>query len=232
MTHGGRLFRTVLLTVPLLVLSVTLSATALAQGAPLPALNLRAEVRWVDASQLSSRAVGGAGSVIIGTGGVVSGDAQVTLRASGRETEGEVLQQVLVLNGGSARVRLSQAVPLQWVEGLQGPRGRVGVLRQTWVEAATGVVLRPRWSGGDALVELDVTAETPVAATEGSVLARETGSAPARETIGTQVLVPLGEWVTLARSGAQRDVRERGTLSTRDVERSTQRDLQVRISRP
>jgi hypothetical protein len=221
---GRRLFCTVLLAAPLGASFVAPFAVALAQGAPLPALNLRAEVRWVDASQQRSRSAGGAGSVSIGTGGVASGDAQVTLRASGREAEGEVLQQVLVLNGGSARVRLSQAVPLQWVEGLQGPRGRAGVLRQSWVEVATGVVLRPRWPGADALVELEVLAETPVAASE--------GSAAARETIGTQVLVPLGEWVTLARSGTQQELRERGTVSTRDVERSSQRELQVRISRP
>jgi hypothetical protein len=69
-----------------------------------------------------------------------------------------------------------------------------------------------------------VVAEAPIGSAE--------AAHPGREVIGTRVLVPLGEWFTLARSDTQRTVSERGTLSTRDVERSAQRELQVRISRP
>jgi hypothetical protein len=216
MNRSRRLLCVVLLAAPM--------ARARAQAAPLPAVNLRAEVRWVDASQVQRDSVGGAGSVTVGTGGSVSADAQVTLRATSREAEGQTLQQVLVLNGGSAQVRLSQAVPLQWVEAVQGPRRSAGVLRQTWVEVTAGVVLRPRWPGGAAPVDLEVVAEAPIGGAE--------TANPGREVIGTRVLVPLGEWFTLARSDTQRAVSERGTLSTRDIERSAQRELQVRISRP
>jgi hypothetical protein len=199
------------------LLLAPLCAGALAQTAALPQRNLRAELRWVDSSQLERRAAEASGSVTIGTGVAPAG--QVTLRSDSRAAEGEVLQQVLVLNGGTAQVRLAQAVPLQWVEAVQGPRGgAVAVLRQTWVEAATGVVLRPRWPGGGAPVELEVSAEV------------STGLQQA--VTGTRVLVPLGEWFTVARSDTQSQASQRGTLSTHDVARSQQRELQVRVSLP
>ncbi|HEY6134733.1 MAG TPA: hypothetical protein VIW70_12195 [Rubrivivax sp.] len=180
-------------------------------------MNLRAELRWIDSSQVERRAAEASGSVTIGTGAAPAG--QVTLRSDSRAAEGDVLQQVLVLNGGTAQVRLSQAVPLQWVEAVQGPRGgAVAALRQTWVEAATGVVLRPRWPGGAAPVELEVDAEV------------STGAQQA--VTGTQVLVPLGEWFTVARSDTQSQTVQHGTLSTREVARSRQRALQVRVSLP
>jgi len=199
------------------LLLLSLCAGARAQTTNGPRLNLRAELRWVDSSQVERRAAEASGSVAIGTGAAPAG--QVTLRSDSRAAEGELLQQVLVLNGGTAQVRLSQAVPLQWVEAVQGPRGgAVAALRQTWVEAATGVVLRPQWPGGAAPVELEINAEVATGAQQA--------------VTGTLVLVPLGEWFTVARSDAQSQSSQRGTLSTRDVARSRQRELQVRVSLP
>lgn len=188
-----------------------------AQTTRLPLLNLRAELRWLETNQADRRAADVSGSVTVGT--VRGADGQLTLRSDQRQTEGEVLQQVLVINGGTAQIRLARAVPLQWVEAVQGPRGAATiVLRQAWAEAATGVVLRPRWPGGAAPVELEVSAEVATGTQQGS--------------IGTQVLVPLGEWFTLATDGSQRIASQRGTLSTHDIDTRTQRELQVRITRP
>lgn len=190
---------------------------AAAQPARLPAMNLRAELRWVETGRADRRAADVSGSVTVGT--VRGTDGQLTLRSDQRQTEGEVLQQVLVINGGTAQIRLARAVPLQWVEALQGPRGAATVvLRQAWVEAATGVVLRPRWPGGAAPVELEVSAEVSTGVQQGQ--------------IGTQVLLPLGEWFTLATDGSQRTASQRGALSTRDIDTRTQRELQVRIGLP
>ena len=55
------------------------------------------------------------------------------------------------------------------------------------------------------------------------------GQPPARIELESTALLPLDEWVTVARSGGQLRRSERGTLSTRDAESVSSRELQVRI---
>lgn len=189
----------------------------------LPAVNLRIEWRWVETSRAAAQGLDAHGGVSVGTGGVRDAGGSVTLRAQGRTQDSELQQQMLVLNGGRASLRLAHDEPRTWVELFSTPRGSGAVLRQGWVEAGRGVELRPRWRGGDMLdLELVTEMATPP----------DEAQAVRRESLVTELRLRFDEWATVARSGAQQRTAERGTLSTRDVERSRQRELQLRVASP
>jgi len=208
-------------------LTLLLAGAALAAAAQpaerLPAVNLRIEWRWVETQRAAAQGMDARGGVVVGTGGVRDAGGSVTLRAQGRTQDSEVLQQMLVMNGGRASLRLSQGEPSTWIELLATSHGAAAVLRQGWVESGRGVDVRPRWRGGDML-DVDISADMATAPDDQQVTRRE--------SLGTELRVRIGEWATVARSGAQQRTAERGALSTRDVERSTQRELQLRVAPP
>ena len=61
----------------------------------------------------------------------------------------EQVQRVTVLNGDRAAVRLTQSLPLQWLEVASTPHGPAAVLRQGWMEAGSAVELRPKIGQGE-----------------------------------------------------------------------------------
>ncbi len=199
-----------------------------------PRVNLWVELRWVD-SRVSQAAVAGVrdGAVVVGTGGSVSPRGAVVLGTEQQASQGQLLQRLTVLNGYPASVQLGELVPLQWVDvsvplaaagdGGTPPRdaGRAQ-LRQGYVEQLRGFTLEPHWPGGREPVRVTLRAQdlTPTGAP---------GQPAARTQIESTALVPLDEWVTLARSGGQLRRTERGTLSSRDAEAVSSRELQVRI---
>ncbi|HLO94431.1 MAG TPA: hypothetical protein VK195_08945 [Burkholderiaceae bacterium] len=208
---------------------------ALPARATEPRVNLWVELRWVD-SRVSQAAVAGVrdGAVVVGTGGSVSPRGAVVIGTQQQAAQGQLLQRLTVLNGFRASVQLGELTPLQWLDFnvpvAQGSAGQVpsrdagrAQLRQGHVEQVRGFSLEAHWPGGrePARVTLRTQDLTPSEAGP--------GQPPVRTEMESTALVPLDEWVTVARSGGQLQRSERGTLSSRDAESVSSRELQVRI---
>lgn len=210
---------------PLLPLLLPLRAHA--QPA-LPQRNLWVELRWVE-SRVSGAAMAGVGdgAVVLGTGGSYSPRGQVVLGTGRQEGAIQTLPRLLVLNGRSASVQISESRPVQWVDyGVEVPADARGVPptagarvyavpRSGQVMQLRGFNLSLRWTGGQApvLVELRST----------------TGQDAASAELYSTVQLPLGQWLTVARSGDTPQAAPRGSLSTRDAEPKLQRELQLRV---
>lgn len=215
-----------------------LSLLVLATGAPaalaqpgLPQRNLRIEWRQGDEAALARQGTAAGGSVVVSSSRGVHGG--VTVQATRRESvsSGGLSQQVLVLNGGRASVRLARTEPLQWYEVAWNARdGATLVPTTVLLEAGRGFTVQPRWPGGAAPVTLEIAAET------GPLPADRHGAMPpaAREdgTLLTTLQVPLGEWVTVASTADAQQVRERRGWSSVEARSAGRSVLQVRVSLP
>jgi hypothetical protein len=109
-------------------------------------------------------------------------------------------QQLQVRNGSQARLSWGQAIPMQWVQSVNaaGPMMGAGVKQGlTWLQAGQTVMVRPRWSGGKQAASVDIEVQTA------SVESRPGAELPTQQRgeLVTTVQAPLGQWVTLARSG-------------------------------
>lgn len=136
-------------------------------------------------------------------------------------------QQVQVRNGREARIRYAQSIPLQWVQAVQaaGPMTGAGVKQGlVWLQAGQSLVLRPRWPGGQQAATVEVEMQTAAVETRpGADLPTQQ-----RSELATTVRAPLGQWVTIARSG---QVAPQGSYSS---EAASQRPrlLQLRVTAP
>jgi hypothetical protein len=224
-------------------------------GAPLPQRNLLVEWRVNGAGQADEQALGVQGgrvvhrrsstvsTVVFGAGGVQT------------ETQGSTVQQVLVLNGGQARLFLGQSQPQtvwQWGMSVQ-PMANTATSAasassassasqsgaQVWaqtvmVDLGQGMLVKPRWPGGHAPVRVDLEARSRVG---GGVGPGRYGSiesdGPVRQSeLTTTVLVPMGQWTVLARSGEREQQSQSGTLSTRSLDAQRSEQVEIRISVP
>lgn len=215
-----------------LLLLFALCAQASAQA--LPRKNLWVELRWVE-TQVSAAAVAGVrdGAVVLGTAGSVSPRGQVVISTDKRESGMQLLPRLLVLNGASASVQLSEMTPVQWLDyGVEAspttggsPTGaaKVYAVPRSGISTQTrSVSVSPRWPGPRQPVTVELRTQLDQAATD--------PAAPRQQTqLLSTVQLPLGEWLTVARSGASLQTQQRGTLSTRDAEASVLRELQLRV---
>jgi hypothetical protein len=140
-------------------------------------------------------------------------------------------QQVQVRNGSQASFRLSQAIPLQWVQSVTAhnlhQRGGASGLEHgvTWVQAGQRLSVRAHWPGGKQAVTLELTvqsASVPAGATAGG-LASQTHS-----ELATTVSAALGQWMTVAVSGAHAAPGVYGS----EASSANRRLLQIRVSAP
>ncbi len=200
-----------------------------------PRVNLWVELRWVD-SRVSQAAVAGVrdGAVVVGTGGSVSPRGAIVLSTEQHAAQGQLLQRLTVLNGFRASVQLAELTPLQWLDMSvpvspgstgQAPARDAGraQLRLGYVEQVRGFSLEPHWSGGREPVRVTLRTQDLTPSESGA------GQPPVRTELESTALVPLDEWVTVARTGGPLRRSERGTFSTRDAESVSSRELQVRI---
>jgi hypothetical protein len=219
----------------LAMLVLTTNGPAAAQTSTLPLRNLVVEVRQTGGEALEARQAGVGGGVVVGTGGV-SAQGGVQWRSDQRGASAAAVQQVLVLNGGQAGVRVAAQTPWQFVQ-VAWVGGRPSVAPTTlWTESAAGVRVRPRWPGGTEPVTVELSAEGPLgaAAPSGSWGGAATAGGPnaAQAQVLTTVQVPLGEWVTVARRAQAQRIDERGVLSTGSADRRSDTELQVRVLAP
>lgn len=230
-------------------LALLLAWTALTASAAEPRQrNLWVEMRWVESS-VSGAALAGVseGAVVVGTAGSVSPRGQIVLSTQRRDEAAQQIQRVLVLNGGTASVQLSEQTPVQWLDyGVQLEAGAAGgrvepggngtlagakvlaLPRTGWVERSSGFTVSPQWPGGQQPVRVTLTAlsSSPSA---GAVGRGEAAGQGRQAQFQSTVMVPLGEWLTVARSGAELQRAERGVTSSRDAETRNLRELQIRV---
>ena len=214
-----------------------------------PRQNFWVELRWTESS-ISGAAVAALrdGALLAGTAGSTSPRGAVVLSTEARHDDEPRVQRLTVLNGYRASVQLGELVPVQWVDvgvgvGASGPTGggRTGSgatagpggpgqagarawLRQGYVEQVRGFALELHWPGGQEPVRIQVQAQD--VAPSGSAQQ----PAARREVLST-LLAPLGEWVTVARSGGALAPVEKGVYRSRDAEAVTSRELQLRVQR-
>lgn len=210
-----------------------------AQTARLPLRNLLVEARQGDASQFDERAAGvSSAGVVIGSDGRVSGQAGVSASARSRDAARDTVQQIRVLNGGQAALRVGSTVPMQWLQWVWTPQGPVAIGGSRLVETGRGFVVRPRWPGGDAPATVEIRSEASALAGGGLPSRYAPDGQPLPEGsidqagVLTTVQLPLGEWFTVASSGDSGRNSERGVLSTRDLAHDRQQVLQLRITAP
>lgn len=229
-----------------------------ARDAEGPRQNLWVELRWVDA-RLTGAALAAVpgGAVVVGTGGTATSSGSAGLSTQRREDERQPTQRLLVLNGASARVQLTERTPIQWVDYTaqvdassgtpsvtpsNGPSANPNAGTKVWaaprsnvIEQTQGFTVKPHWPGGRQPVRVEVQAQAPrMDATSGMPAgvapAGTEGESPSTQlSTQTVVLLPLGQWLTVARSGSMPLRAERGVLSSRDTESHSTRELQIRV---
>ncbi|WAC73705.1 hypothetical protein OU995_02885 [Roseateles sp. SL47] len=208
--------------------------TAAPAWAELPRQNLWVELRWVDQA-LSGAAAAGVrdGSVVVSTGGSVSPRGGVTLSTERRSQREQSLPRLMVLNGQQASVTLNEVTPLQWVDiGLDRQQGRQDryyvAPRQGVAERSRGVTVKPSWSGGRSPVTVEIRTQEQTVRPSGAV--DPSGQPPSEDaSVLSTVQVPLGQWVTIARSGSYYAGSSANQYSTRDAEVQRMKELQVRV---
>ena len=147
-------------------------------------------------------------------------EADITLDAQSRQFErsGSAQQQVLVLNGRPAAIMLGNSVPVRLRQVITSHGVRRLVPGTLWLQAGTGFTATPVWDGGE-MVYLQL------AATQGRQIGEPTAST------STTLLLPLGEWTTVAESEDVQDQQQgmQGLAGAGREQRSGSRRLRVQV---
>jgi len=205
-------------------------AGVLAQNDGLPLRNLLVELRQADDVAASGQSTGvSGGAVVIGSDGQVSGNVGIGAHSRSRDASRDTVQQVRVLNGGQASVRLARAVPLQFLHVVWSQQGLQAMPATLWTETGRGFAVRPRWPGGQSPVTVEVSAES--GSTGGGMSGGSMSSGERRQLL-TTVQLPLGEWVTIASSDESASSRRSGTFGSSDADRSHRQVVQMRVTVP
>jgi Bacterial type II and III secretion system protein len=195
-------------------------------GSALPLRNLQLEVRQVRRDDTQDSGVRVGSELRIGGNGQVDVQGRVQAQDTQRTQSNSATQQVLVLNGRSARIALRTNTPLRLMQSYV----RNGVLMITQgtvlLERGTGFIATPRWDGSNR-VELDIAAEqsSPSAA-------NTTGGYPVSRasSVSSALVVPLGEWVTVGQSDNSSNMNRSGLDGVSSQTEQTTTDVQLRIT--
>ncbi len=183
---------------------VQAATNLIANTTPLPLRNVLIEVRQVQQTQTHNGGAQVSGSV--GMGREAWGQAQVQARQGQSQHTGTATQQVLVLNGRSARVAVATQVPLRVLQTYVRNGSVVAVPGTLILEAGTGFSATPRWDGS-SVVELEISAaqtlESDHALGTGIMGTDDTPVASRSAQSHSLLAVPLDTWVTVAESDTQ-----------------------------
>ena len=183
----------------------------------LPLRNLQIEVRQVQQDDTSRERIDAAAAVRLqpGQSGAAVG---INARSNQLGRSNSSQQLVLVLNGRHTAIVLGNSVPLRVFQ----TRLRNGVYRAVpgtvWLDAGTGFEAIARWEGGD-MVELELAA----------MQARGTPPTQTSAT-STSLMLPLGEWVTVAESDQDLSNQQSGPGGYSRSSGQSQLRVQVRVS--
>ena len=153
-----------------------------ANATPLPLRNLLIEVRQVQSEDGQQAGVDVQGGRV--TGGLAQG-----------RSSGTAVQQILILNGRPARIAVQTQTPLRLLQSFVRNGQIVTTQGTVLIEAGTGFSALPRWDGGD-MVEVELNTQQalrPLFPQAGAV-----NAPPAQSSTGSSMLLPLGEWMTVA----------------------------------
>lgn len=189
----------------------------------LPLKNLLVEVRQVQASQGQGTDVRGGLAVGVGSNGSVDVQGRVGAQSSQSQQSARALQQALVLNGRSANINLGRSVPLRLLQTVKLQGVWRTVESAVFLDSNTGFVASPRWDGGDS-VELVLSAQQAALQVSGAQSVNGTSGA------SSTVLLPLGEWFTIAHSEQQTSANTSGLAGVSNQAGTVDTDLQVRIT--
>lgn len=149
-----------------------------------------------------------------------------------------VAQQVQVRNGEKATLHMGQTVPIRFVQSVVGgsssQSGSSGTgsssgggvsFGMVWMQAGQSMAVQPRWPGGKqpVAVQIEVQAASVEAPTGNAELPSQS-----RSQMATTVSAALGQWVTVAATGAQAQA---NTYSSEAVA-ETRRLVQIRVLAP
>lgn len=233
-----RYLRALIVAIALATLGTACLAGGSGQAERLPLRNLLVELRQGDESRFSGTGASvDNGVLVVGPDGSVSARAGVTIEARGRDAGRDTVQQLRVLNGSQASLRIGADVPVYWLQWFWTANGPGPAVGTQFVATGRGFMVQPRWPGGDAPVTVEVSAESSAVSSGG--LPRYGGQGQPlppgsfeRAGVVTTLALPLGEWFTVASSGDTGTASERGTLSTRDVSSQRRYVVQMRVTAP
>lgn len=172
------------------------------QASTLPLRNLQIEVRQVQREEAARAA--------ITSGGMA--------RDKTRANAATAHQQVLVLNGQRASIALRNTTSLRLVQTFVHNGALVVVPGTVLMEAGTGFEATPRWDGQDQ-VELELAA------------AQGRGTYHGQTASTTTLLVlPLGEWVTVAETAHETSGTRAGLSGTDNWNTQTGTEVQIRVN--
>ncbi len=235
------------------VLTLSLCATwANSAPPPLPQRNLVVEWRQIDDSETTSTPATRLNTTVSTSGTQLSVSGGITVSTQHRSGSQTSSQQLRVLNGGRATVRINQSIPVMWVEAVQiqtnaalgyanpatMPRAGAAVVQGlTWLDAGRQITLAPRWPGGDQPAVVDIQVDSAALENERPTIAAMNSGGAAmpvqtRSLTVTTVLAPLGQWVTIARTGGETVSEQRGVVSTTTSTSQQRQLMQIRVLVP
>lgn len=185
--------------------------------ATLPLRNLQIEVRQVLLSDPQRGAPTLQGRVLMQPG-ASRADLIWTQPSGPASPSQQADQRLLVLNGRRARIALHNSTPFRLVQTWVRNGVWTIVPGTVLLEAGTGFEATPEWDGGD-----QVTLSLSAAQGQG---AYQTPSA----STATLVVLPLGEWVSVAQSVQHTQDATAGLA--RGGSASVQTEVQVRVTLP
>lgn len=196
----------------------------IAKSNPLPLRNLQIEVRQVQHEDSQRAGLESHGGVRVNPDGSVAVAGQVRAQDTQARQSGTAVQQVLVLNGRSAHIALRTDTPLRLMQTFV----RHGVLVFTQgtvlLQRGTGFRATPRWDGSDR-VELEIAAQQAL-----NTSVTGAGAGQASGSTASVLVLPLGEWMTVAQSEQQTSDSRSGLGGTLTQASQTSTDVQVRLT--
>jgi hypothetical protein len=177
----------------------------------LPLRNIQIEVRQVQRSSQERSGVQASGSVELDSRG--NSDVQLRLQLRDRQDlrSSTAQQQVLVLNGRSAGIALRSSTPFRLMQTQFRNGAPIQVPGIVLLDGSTGFSATPRWDGSDV-------AELELSATQASTRSAST------------LMIPLGEWVTVAQSDQDSQSSTSGWSGQGAQSSQQASELQVRLT--
>jgi hypothetical protein len=177
----------------------------------LPLRNLMVEVRQVQSNDTRAAGVG------------VDANGRLTGQAGQTQNNASATQQILVLNGRTARIALQTTTPLRLYQTVVHGGQVIFTQGTVLLEAGTGFSATPRWDGADE-VELELGAQQTQQNANGPLGGQTNAST------NSLVRLPLNTWSTVGESDQSSQGDQSGLTGVQNTSGHRRTEVQVRIS--